>query len=176
MLDMSFEELERVMRRGRAVVREPRPVRLEDRDSPEVEALRVAIQDRDAMLPLLAEVLFADDRHLAAYRALADPTTTSVHDAVERADPEAATLLQRLAVEDTDADPVDVTALLVEARTREVISDLEAEARAADDPLEYAPITGWLGNRINELREPATSLDAIEQLVPWLTDRFEEQR
>jgi DNA primase len=175
MLDMSFEELEHVMRRGRAVVREPRAAaRVADRDSPEIEALRLAIQDRDAMLPLLADVLFVDDRNLAAYRALA--ASESVHDAVDRADPEAATLLQRLAVEDSEADPADVAARLVEARTRDVVAELDAEARAADDAAAYAPIMGWLKLRTMELRESSSALDAIEQLVPWLTDRFEEQR
>jgi hypothetical protein len=62
------------------------------------------------------------------------------------------------------------------ARTREVVAELEAAARVADDAGAYAPIMGWLKLRTMELRESSSALDAIEQLVPWLTDRFEEQR
>ena len=163
---------ERLSGRARTIARTP--VATPQREGPEVEALRLAIQRRDEMLPLLADVLFVDDRNLAAYRALAE--ATSVHDAVERADPETAALLQRLAVEETDAEPADVAALLSRQAALRALDELRNEQVVSDDPLAYSPIIGWLGNRINELGESATSLGAIEQLVPWLTDRFEEQR
>lgn len=169
---------ERLSGRGRAPgrVREPRAAAgfEPQREGPELEALRLAIHRRGEMVPLLADVLFVDDRNLAAYRALA--ASTSVHEGVERADPETAALLQRLAVEDTEAEPLDVAALLTRQAGLRALDELRNEQAVSDDPLAYSPIIGWLANRINELGESDTSQGAIEQLVPWLTDRFEEQR
>ena len=164
---------DRMLRAGSAPILRPQPSRVaEQADGPEVEALRVAAQRRDEIVPLLADALFADERNLAAFRVLA--SSSSIHEAIEAADPETATLLQRLAVEDTDADPVDVAARLTDERAREAVAELESEQRAADDPLEYSPIIAWLKLRTEELREPSTALDACAQLVAWLSGRMEE--
>lgn len=146
------------------------------RDGPEIEALRVLTARPDDIAGWLDEALFADELCLAAYRAVV--STASLRDAVEAADPAAADLLQRLAVDDTEAEPHDVVARLVDEAASRALADLEAQVRVTTDADDFAVLahdTGWLKLRIEELREPATSIDAVDQLLPWLMDRPEEK-
>jgi DNA primase len=142
---------------------------------PEVEALRLAVHRPEEIGDRLEEVLFADELHLAAFRALAAADT--LHEAIEKTDPGAAALLQRLAVEDSDSDPDDVIALLCEQAAGRAITDLEAEARASEERyLELAPTVGWLKLAMEQTspdREPSTRVEASNRLVAWLLDRSE---
>jgi hypothetical protein len=102
---------------------------------------------------------------------LADAHTLTA--AIEQADPGAADLLQRLAVEESEADPVDVAARLAgEAALRE-LHLVEAEARRSDDALAYADDVRFLKLNIERLREPDTATVAVGELVPWLRHRVE---
>jgi hypothetical protein len=149
-----------------------RPERHDTR-GPEVEALKLAVHRPGDVADRLDDVLFDDELHLAAYRALAESHT--LIEAIERADPGAATLLQRLAVEEADADPDDVIALLVDRATRRALADLEAEVRADETRVaEVAPVIEWLKRTSAELREPATNVDAATRLVAWLAKQAEE--
>ena len=120
--------------------------------------------------PHLHEVLFTDDLHRAAYRALTEAGGRYA-DAVAAADADTADLLQRLAVEDADVEADDVVALLVGEAAGRVLAELEAEARRANDYREV----GWLKLRVEELRESDTAPSAVEQLVPFLVARAEER-
>ena len=139
---------------------------------PEVEALRLAVHRPDEVASRLEGVLFADEVHLAAFDALCASST--LDDAIERARPEAAALLQRLAVEEAEADPDDVVRLLVANAAQRRLSLLQAEARAADDPTEYSPTIAWLKVTSEQLWDDATSVGASEQLVAWLVQFGEE--
>ena len=150
------------------------PERAPEPGGPELEALRLAVHRPADVASHLDEVLFGDELHRAAFRALASAAT--LHDAIEQADPAAADLLQRLAVEDTDAEPADVVARLVDESATRALTQLEAEARRSEDPIGYAPVVGWIKLRVEELREPTTSLDAAGQLVAWLVERAQEGR
>jgi DNA primase len=144
-----------------------------DPRGPEVEALKLAVHRPGVVADRLDDVLFDDELHLAAYRALVDSHT--LLEAIERADPGAATLLQRLAVEEADTDPDDVIALLVDRATRRALADLEAEVRSDETRVaEVAPLIEWLKRSSAELREPATSVEAATRLVAWLSKRAEE--
>ncbi|HEX2192900.1 MAG TPA: DNA primase [Acidimicrobiales bacterium] len=143
----------------------PRPTQ----GGPEFEALRVALHQPDALAGRLHEALFADDLARAAWRAL--DGAGSVHAAIDVADPEAAALLQRLAVEETDTDPDDVVASLAREAARRALAELESAARRAQDPTSYSPMIGWLQPIIAELSEPATWREATERVVPWLVER-----
>ena len=90
----------------------PQPSRQRERVGPETEVIKVAVHQPEAVAERLHEVLFSDEVHLSAFRALQAATT--LHEAIEAADPEAAELLQRLAVEETDADPDDVIVRLAD--------------------------------------------------------------
>jgi DNA primase len=138
---------------------------------PEMEALRLALHDREAILHRLSVVLFDDEVALGAYRALAQ--SDNLHDAIATADPVAATLLQRLAVEDPGTDADDVMARLAEEAGRRALADLEIAARRAADPMSYAPVTGWLKLTLELLRDPGTAVDATNTLVRWLVEQLE---
>jgi DNA primase len=163
--------------RGRALPvdrpRRPRP----RADSPEVEALRLLVHRRDEVERWLDPVLFDDPVAAEAYEALA--AAPGVREAAAQAGADAAELLQRVAVEETEAAPDEVAGRLAEAASRRVLAVLETEARTSDDPDAFArsaQASAWVKLRIEELREPATALGATEQLVAWLTRRPEEER
>jgi hypothetical protein len=140
-----------------------------------MEALRLLIQHPDGMAPWLHESLFGDELTLAAYRALRD--AGSVREALAHTDPGAAELLQRLAVEESEAEVHDVAARLVEAASARALVELQARVRATVDQEEFAALSreiAWLKLRIEELREAPSRVEAAEQLLAWLTDRPEE--
>jgi DNA primase len=139
---------------------------------PEVEALRLAVHRPDEVAHRLEGVLFADEVHLAAFDALCASST--LDDAIAQARPEAAALLQRLAVEEAEADPDDVVRLLVANATQRRLTMLQAEARAAADPTDYAETIKWVKLTTGQLWEDDTSVGASEQLVAWLVQFGEE--
>ena len=154
----------------------PGPERTRRRDSPEVEALRLLVTDPDLIAVQLDERLFADDVNLEAYRAVSAAPT--LHEAVAATDEAAADLLQRLAVEDTEADPADVVARLVEEAAMREHTMMQIELGTADEDvvIERAGEMGWIKLRVEELHDPATSAAAVEQLLPWLLRRPQEIR
>jgi hypothetical protein len=119
----------------------------------------------------LHEVLFADELTAAAYRALM--STESLHDALEVADPAAADLLQRLAVEEPTQEVDNVVGRLAREAGIRALVELDAAARDADDPAAFVPAMGWLKLTVEELRDPASAVDASDRLVRWLVDRLE---
>ncbi|HUF33463.1 MAG TPA: DNA primase [Acidimicrobiales bacterium] len=141
-------------------------------ESASMLALRLAVHRPEEVAETLHEALFSDELELAAYRALA--TASTLHEAVATADPEAAELLQRLAVEEADADPADVVRLLLVEAVRPVVRDLESSARSDGDPLEASQLVGWLKLRTEELWEERTRPAAAQQLVAFLADRAQE--
>jgi DNA primase len=141
--------------------------------SPEEEAVLLAVHRPEQMAGRLHEVLFADEVALAAYNALASAAT--LREAIDAAEPEASALLQRLAVEedDVDADVDDVVGRLARLAGGRALTELQASAREANDPAEYAPAVGWLKLTIEELGRPHSAVDASDRLVRWLVDRLE---
>lgn len=152
-----------------------RPARRGDSNQRRVLRLAVDAEQGAATMPLLREVLFTDDASLRAYRALRD-ADGDLHRAVEAADPELAELLQRLAVEDTIDDPRDIRrALLREAATR-CRTELEREAREADDWGAYSTSINWLQAQLDAIRDEARPGQGVEdQLLAWLAERSEER-
>ncbi len=147
-----------------------RPGMVRTRGGPELEALRVALNHPDAMAGRLHVALFDDPVIRAAQRALAEAGT--LHDAIAVAEPDAAALLQRLAVEESgDVDPDEVLARLVDEAAQRALADLEAAARQASDPAAYGPLIGWLKPAIEELRDPSTRAAATDRLLRCLADR-----
>jgi DNA primase len=157
-------------RRSTLVV--PPPTRRTALVGPEVEALRLAVHRPDEVAHRLEDVLFADDLHLAAFEALCAAST--LDEAIESASPDVAQLLQRLAVEEADADPDDVVRLLVANAAHRRLAALQAEARASANPTEYAATIGWLKRTGEQLWDDATAVGAAEQLVAWLVQFGEE--
>jgi DNA primase len=150
----------------------PSRVRSSRHESASILALRLAVHDPEAVADHLHAVLFTDPVELDAFRALAASAT--LHEAITNADPEAAELLQRLAVEETDAEADDVVALLVGEASGRALREIEAEARASDDQLSASELITWLKLRMEELRASESRRIAMDQLVPFLADRAEE--
>ncbi|HEY5154025.1 MAG TPA: DNA primase [Acidimicrobiales bacterium] len=146
------------------------------RDSPEIEALRMLVADPSTIAETLTGELFTDDLNYAAYQALV--TTPTLRDAMESADPATADLLQRLAVEETEADPADVMARLVEEAARRELLIIQSELVSADETMmfERSAEMAWVKLRMEELRESVTAAVAVEQLLAWLVERPQESR
>ncbi len=157
---------------GGTPVVEPRRSSARPAGGPEVEALRLAVHRPESVARRLEEVLFADEVHLAGFKALCQAAT--LEEAIAVARPEAAALLQRLAVEDAEADPDDVLRLLVAAASHRAILRLQAQARASEAPTDYAPTIAWLKLTTEQLWDDGAGISAAGQLVPWLV-RFEEE-
>ena len=148
-----------------------RPARSE---TPALLALRLAVHEPALVVSLLHEVLFVDPVQLGAYRALAGAAT--LHEAVAAAEPEAAELLQRLAVEEVVADAEDVLARLVAEVARAAHDRLQAELRVAWSD-EGATSAKELLRHLGDLGpdvDPDLRRDAMEQLVAFLAERAEE--
>jgi len=144
------------------------------RDGPEIEALRLAIHHPETVVGRLEEVLFLDELHVAAYRALAASTT--LHEAIERTDPAAATLLQRLSVEETEAEADDVVALLADRAGQRVLAEVDSASRADESRFaELVPVVSWLKLTLEQLRDPASRVEASDRLVAWLVERSKGQ-
>ena len=158
--------------RGRPSRTPETQVRHGGRRGPELEALRVMAHRREEIQGLLHQALFADELHAAAFRALAG--AGSITEALEGADPGAAALLQRVAVEEADADPADVAALLARSAALRQLAELEQEARRGESSAEISAVVGWLKLSIEELDEPDTRAEATERLVAWLAERPQE--
>ncbi|PZS18262.1 MAG: DNA primase [Acidimicrobiales bacterium] len=141
---------------------------------PGTEALRLAVHRPHEVADLLGEFLFADDLQQRAFRALASSAT--LHQAISDADPEVASLLRRLALEDTEADASDVINLLLGDAVRRALEALEADARRSDESFaQLARDATWLRQALSELREAPVGSAAAPRLVAWLRDRVKEQ-
>ncbi len=139
------------------------------RDGVETEALRVAIHHPEIGERYLNEALFTHPTVRRAYLALGDAPTAT--EAIQSADPAVAELLTRLVVETSDAQWVDVMSRLATEVGRQVMAELEAEARTADDPLSYSASIAWLQVTLDQLRGSKPEVETLEQLLDWLGDR-----
>src|SRR3954447_1385571 len=171
------DRLREALKKGRLTNAPPRPStpsrasRVVLSRSAEEEALLLAVHNREKLQDRLHEALFVDELTAAAYRALM--STDSLHDALEAADPAAADLLQRLAVEEPGDNVDNVVGRLAREAGKRALGELEAAARDADDPAAFAPAIGWLTLTVGELRDPGSAVDASDRLVRWLVDRLE---
>jgi DNA primase len=143
---------------------------------PELEALRLAVHHPELVADRLELVLFAHPLARACFEALSAATT--LYDAIEAADPQAADLLQRLAVEDSDAEVNDVMGRIVERAGHRALREVEAEMRQADpgDQAGFVPTVTSLKLTLETLRaeNPASrpaALEAERRLVGWLVAR-----
>jgi DNA primase len=171
------DRLREALKKGRLTSTPPRPStparasRVVLSRSAEEEALLLAVHNREEMQHRLHEMLFADELTAAAYRALM--STESLHDALEVADPAAADLLQRLAVEEPSQEADNVVGRLAREAGIRALVELDVAARDADNPAAFAPAMGWLKLTVEELRDPGSAVDASDRLVRWLVDRLE---
>jgi DNA primase len=170
--DIPVETLLRAGARPGRLRVEPEPVRQRPGDGPEVEALRLAVHRPESVAGRLEGVLFAGAATRAAFESLAG--AGSLSDAIARSSPDAAALLRRIAVEEADADPDDVVGRLVEHAASRALVEVQAMARRSVSPTDYAPTSTWLKLSIEQLRDPASRVEASKQLVAWLVEFGQE--
>ncbi|MFP5327127.1 MAG: DNA primase [Acidimicrobiia bacterium] len=152
---------------GKVVVR-PAPVRERPTESPEIEALRLAVHHPEEIADRLDPVVLRDPLHQAAFHALASSET--LHAAIESSGPEVAQLLQRLAVEEADADPDDVLALLATRAAARVEAEMREEAMRSGDLAAFAEMLTWLRLTREQAMDPETRVEATGQLVAFLVE------
>lgn len=139
------------------------------RDGVETESLRLMIHHRDRVEPFLDELLFSHPTVRDAYRLVAEHAETS--EAIEAADSDVAALLRRLVVETSEVDMTDVLVRLATEVGRQVLAELESEARSSVDPLAFSESIRWLKVTLDQLRLPRPEVETLTQLLAWLTDR-----
>jgi len=140
------------------------------RDSAEIEVLRLLVHRWSETARFLVDALFADDVNLLVFRALAE-ADGDVRRALEVADPMAAELLGRLAVEEPSTEPeVEAIRLIIDVSRRRL--DV---MRATGDPT-LASIQTVVMNWIEDLRRDETKDAAAGQLLRWLDDLREGAR
>jgi DNA primase len=140
---------------------------------PGLEALRLAVHDPDKIGDRLERLLFADELQARAFDALA--STDGVSDAialVESDDPDVATLLRRLAVEEPAVGADECVVHLVRAAARRSLVDLQAEARLDPDVVtRIAPEAGQVARDLELIGTSDAGLEAADRLLAWLHNR-----
>ena len=147
----------------------------------ELEALRLAVHRPEEVADRLELALFAHPLARACFEALSAATT--LHDAIEAADPQAADLLQQVAVQDAETDVDDVMVRLVERAGQRAVASLQAEMRQAEPSQQagFGPTVAWCKLTLEALRGEetggrASALEAERRLVGWLVARDEAER
>jgi hypothetical protein len=106
-----------------------------------------------------------------------------VHEAVETATPEVASLLRRVIVEEPMAgdpelgDPVDsVVVVMLRDAAKRALADITVESRVNDDSWQaQAAESAQVGLWLAELGESGSGRDAADRLVAWLVQRQPEE-
>jgi DNA primase len=116
----------------------------------------------------IEEALFEDIIARAAFRALIESPT--LRDAIESAEPEAAELLSRLAVDDGNDDGAsDEFIRLIDRSANRWIRTLDGQARSTLDGFaKYGPSLAWLKLEVERLRVSTTEKDAATSILNWL--------
>jgi hypothetical protein len=140
-----------------------------------VEALVLLVHRRKEMLGWLDDCLFVDDRHLAVFHALAaEADVAAALAALRDRDPGSADILARVAVSDSDAEPDDVGARLIEEAASRVLRDLQAAARVAAEPLDVNEPIRDVKLGMERLRDRSTRVEAAALLLALLAARTQE--
>ena len=123
---------------------------------PGLEALRLAVHEPDRIGQRLERFLFIEELHARAFDALASAETISQAIAsVDEEDPEVATLLRRLTVEESAADADDCVVQLIRAAAHRSLVALQAEARL--DPARVAEVAADSGQVALDLERIGTT-------------------
>lgn len=126
--------------------------------------------------------LFADPIQQEAFSALA--SAENLHEAIEKAGDSAGELLVELANSDPSISPDQAVVALVRAAAVEMLIELEAEVRAAQQAeeaeriLATAPEIAWIKSELELFSDvgagesaPLAVTEAAGRLVAWLTQR-----
>ena len=151
------------------------------RPGPGLEALKLAVHRPEDVVDRVHAVLFTDRVQRQAFVALLEHD--SVHEAVETASPEVASLLRRVIVEEPMSgdpelgDPVDsVVVVMLRDAAKRALADITVESRVSDDSwAAQAAESAQVGLWLDELGESGSGRDAADRLVAWLAQRQPEE-
>ena len=152
----------------------PRPIRLDPRFRPGLEALRIAVHFPERVATRLEPALFIDPIQRAAFEALL--SAESLQAAVDGAGDAEAQLLRQLIVDEPMVDVTEVgdpvEACIVQLVRTAAKRNLDALlARARTEPEKFAELSEAAASArrlLDELVEPATSGAAEVALVQWI--------
>lgn len=137
--------------------------------APEDEAIRLVI-NRPELTPLLHANLFAHSVRQEAFQALRDHGFVQAR---QHCGTEATQLLQRLAVEEFDADRDDVLAglaRLAAQRTQQGINRFLRDEDSTDKTtIDLAHASTWLKQELEKLNDPNQRGHVALELLAWLT-------
>lgn len=147
-----------------------RPVEL--RESPEHEALRLVVRDRDAALAVFEPFMFGGSAERQIFDLLV--ASDGIAAAVGAAPRHLAPAIARLGVEEPSAEINDVVTRLAVETARRAVATYEHRARLSDDPLSFAPIIGWLKLQVDALGGDVTEMTSRDELIGWLQQHAAE--
>jgi DNA primase len=145
-------------------------------DTPEVLALTLALHQPEEINKYLMPDLFSDDLAATAFELI--NKCESLHDVIADGGPEVGELVQRLSVEESSAEAVDVAALLWRRYVKEAIEDTLRSARSSVSPADLATADqqhAWLRSHRDQLSVRATQVQAIESLLAWVNGQVAEE-
>ncbi len=151
------------------------PRRSDLRDSPELEALKLAVHRKDEIVGLLVPELFGDELCAITYELLQE--CASLHEVIGRGGPEVAEVVQRLSVEESQAEPIDVAARLWEPYLEHLMAEAAIAMSAAEPArqIEIAREHTWLRLKLEDVRESSRQAGAIADLLAWVGEPAEDR-
>lgn len=164
------ETLRQMLAGAPAVVVRATKARTQTHEGPAIEGLRLLAHQRTQIQGRLCEAMFIDDIERAAFVAL--DGASSLHNALDQADPIAVELLRRIGVEDTSADADDVLRLLATQSARRYEREFREIAIRNDELDSFRPLLQWLQARITTMGDEGLPVEerevALVEILEWL--------
>jgi len=137
-------------------------------EGPELEALKLAVQDRSTLADLVVPELFDDELFAVIYDLLGRHET--LHEVIEAGGPEVAEVVQRLSVEETQATAIDVAARLWEPYLEQLMAEWKAALTSApaEEQADIFREHTWIRLKVEEVRDPSRQAEAIAELLGWI--------
>ena len=135
--------------------------------------LRLAVHGGAEVLDLLVPDLFVDPLCATVYDLFCK--FTSLHDVIEHGGPEVAEFVQRLAVEESTAELLDVVALLWRGYLGRQMDEYRSRARQAtgEASAQLAKDFEWFRLQLEQLQDPGQKASTVESLLGWVLEETE---
>lgn len=144
-------------------------------DHPELEALRVILEDPTAA-EIFHECLFHNDVSFGIFKEMKMNGWDASHMMVEG--DARSEMLQRLAVQESKADYLEVLRRLVEEAGNRKLKEISEQVSQMSDQheiLQTAEQIRWLKQKIEDIRNSNLMVDAVPDVLEWLIANYEKQ-
>lgn len=142
-------------------------------DAPELEALRVILENPASNAELFHPALFLNSTCRATFEAL--QVANWQPDTLAADTPEVIVdLVNRLVVQENKIDALEVLERLVFVAGNQRLQDLTKASKTAtgDDLLQVAEDVRWLKSELELMRERHTAADALPDILEWLVGKY----